>query len=83
MQAITELDSMFCSYSEEEISRVTATDIRPRARHRLQFEQLALGQCVMVNYNSDQPKERGFWYDAVITRKDSSAKEVYARLVLG
>ena len=23
----------------------------------------------MVNYNSDSPKERGFWYDAIITRK--------------
>lgn len=23
----------------------------------------------MVNYNSDSPKERGYWYDAIITRK--------------
>lgn len=31
--------------------------------------QLSVGQKVMVNYNPDAPKERGFWYDGVLTRK--------------
>ena len=30
--------------------------------------QLSVGQTLMVNYNPDAPKERGFWYDAVISR---------------
>ena len=29
----------------------------------------------MVNYNPDAPKERGFWYDAVISRIVSSAAD--------
>ena len=37
----------------------------------------------MVNYNPDQPKERGFWYDAIITRKDNDRREIFAKLVLG
>jgi len=28
-----------------------------------------MGQKLMVNYNPDAPKERGFWYDAIISRK--------------
>lgn len=71
------------SYSEEEITKLTMANIRPRARYRLQWDQLVVGNTVMVNYNSDRPKERGFWYDAIITRKDNTKREVYAKLVLG
>ena len=74
---------VLCSYSEEEIAKLTAADIRPRARYRLQWEQLVAGNQVMVNYNSDHPKERGFWYDAVITRKVDKDRALYAKLVLG
>ena len=72
-----------CSYSDEEISKLTSADLRPRARYRLQWDQLAIGSTVMVNYNSDYPKQRGFWYDAVITRKENKRREVFAKLVLG
>jgi hypothetical protein len=37
----------------------------------------------MVNYNSDHPKERGFWYDAVLTQKNDEKKELHGKLVLG
>ena len=73
----------YYSYSEEEIAKLTSADIRPRARYRLQWDQLMIGNRVMVNYNSDRPKERGFWYDAVLTRKDDEKREVYGKLVLG
>ena len=36
----------------------------------------------MVNYNPDHPKQRGFWYDAVITRKNKKKFEIFAKLVL-
>ena len=72
-----------CSYSDEEVTELTAANVRPRARYRLQWEQLVLGNCVMVNYNSDHPKERGFWYDAIITRKNDKKMELYGKLVLG
>lgn len=41
------------------------------------------GNKVMVNYNPDHPRERGFWYDATITRKDDEKREMYGKLVLG
>lgn len=74
---------MYYSYSEEEISKLTAADIRPRARYRMQWDQIVTGNQVMVNYNSDRPRERGFWYDAIITRKEDETREVYGKLVLG
>ena len=71
------------SYSGNGVVKLRAADIRPRARYRLQWDQLVVGNRVMVNYNSDFPKERGFWYDAVITRKVDRHRELYAKLVLG
>ena len=61
--------------------KLTSADIRPRAQYRLQWEELVSGNQVMVNYNSDHPKERGYWYDAIITRKVDKA--LYAQLVMG
>lgn len=71
------------SYRDEEVAELTSSDIRPRARYRLQWDQLAVGSVVMVNYNADHPKERGFWYDACITRKDEDKRGIYAKLILG
>lgn len=45
---------------------VSESLIRPRARHLLQFDSLEVGQKVMINYNVDNPKEIGFWYDFTI-----------------
>uniref|UniRef100_A0A4W3KIC1 E3 ubiquitin-protein ligase UHRF n=1 Tax=Callorhinchus milii TaxID=7868 RepID=A0A4W3KIC1_CALMI len=50
-------------YPENGIVQLRSKDIRPRARTILQWEQLQVGQVVMVNYNPDEPKERGYWYD--------------------
>ncbi len=71
------------SYNEEEILQLTSANIRPRACYRLQWEQVVVGNSVMANYNSDRPKERGFWYDAIITRKDDNRKEIFGKLILG
>ena len=48
---------------------LSAANIRPRARSRMQWDQLSVGQIVMVNYNPDHPTQRGYWYDAEVTRK--------------
>ncbi|KAG9476349.1 hypothetical protein GDO78_003089 [Eleutherodactylus coqui] len=39
----------------------------------------------MVNYNPDEPKERGYWYDAEIQRKEEgkTSKVLQAKLFLG
>jgi E3 ubiquitin-protein ligase UHRF1 len=40
--------------------------MRPRARTVLPFTDLDLGMDVFVNYNIEQPEERG-WWDNVLT----------------
>lgn len=45
---------------------VLETSIRPRARHLIPFNELSIGQKVMINYNVDDPKEIGLWYDFTI-----------------
>ncbi|EDO40465.1 predicted protein, partial [Nematostella vectensis] len=82
-------------YEEDEINKLPGRDIRPRARKRLQWDQLSVGQVVMANYCPDEPKERGFWYDVQITKKHSkqitqggaesrsgSGRELHAKLIL-
>eukprot|EP00090_Calanus_glacialis_P008127 TRINITY_DN16464_c0_g1_i4.p1 TRINITY_DN16464_c0_g1~~TRINITY_DN16464_c0_g1_i4.p1 ORF type:complete len:757 (-),score=288.61 TRINITY_DN16464_c0_g1_i4:194-2464(-) len=41
--------------------------MRPRAQTFLKFVDLDLKQEIFVNYNIENPKERGFWYDAKVT----------------
>lgn len=62
-----------------------AKDVRPRARTVYQWHQLEPGMIVMVNYNPDDPKERGYWYDAEIQRKRETRtlREIYAKIILG
>ncbi|KAL7993027.1 hypothetical protein Chor_017283 [Crotalus horridus] len=51
----------------------------------LKWEDIEIGDVVMLNYNPDDPKERGFWYDAEILQKRETRtyKELYAKIVLG
>ncbi|XP_036410490.1 E3 ubiquitin-protein ligase UHRF1-like [Megalops cyprinoides] len=72
-------------YPENGVVPLQAKDVRPRARTVYQWHQLEEGMVVMVNYNPDEPKERGFWYDAQIQRKREtrSAHEIYAKILLG
>jgi len=53
--------------SEMDNLLVTLEHLRPRATTVLAFEDLDLNQEVFVNYNIEEPGERGFWYDAKIT----------------
>uniref|UniRef100_A0A8D3DDP9 E3 ubiquitin-protein ligase UHRF n=1 Tax=Scophthalmus maximus TaxID=52904 RepID=A0A8D3DDP9_SCOMX len=57
------------SYPENGVIPLLAKDVRPRARTVYQWHQLEAGMVVMVNYNPDDTKERGYWYDAEIQRK--------------
>lgn len=65
--------------------QMNSRDVRARARTIIKWEDLAVGQLVMLNYNTDQPKERGFWYDAEVCRKRETrtARELYANVMLG
>ncbi|KAF7697013.1 E3 ubiquitin-protein ligase UHRF2-like isoform X2 [Silurus meridionalis] len=73
-------------YPENGVVEMAAEDVRPRARALLRFEQLEVGQVVMVNYNLELPEERGFWYDAEITSLNHisrTKKEVRVKILLG
>lgn len=73
------------SYPENGVVQLRGKDVRPRARTVYQWHQLEEGMTVMVNYNPDEPKERGYWYDAQIQRKRETRtqKEVYGKILLG
>lgn len=75
----------YCSYPENGVIPLLARDVRPRARTVYQWHQLESGMVVMVNYNPDDPKERGYWYDAEIQRKRETrtVREIYAKIILG
>ncbi|XP_042603742.1 E3 ubiquitin-protein ligase UHRF2-like [Cyprinus carpio] len=52
----------------------------------LRFDQLQVGDQVMVNYNLENPEERGFWYDAEITALNAVSrtnKEIHVKILLG
>ncbi|KAL4617361.1 E3 ubiquitin-protein ligase UHRF2 [Arapaima gigas] len=73
-------------YPENGVVEMCSEDVRPRARTLLKWEQLRVGQVVMVNYNIEMPEERGFWYDAEITALNELSrtnKEVRVKLLLG
>ena len=40
----------------------------------LAFSELAEGREVLVNYNVDEPEERGFWFDAIVTGKQARGR---------
>uniref|UniRef100_A0A8C2IDN6 E3 ubiquitin-protein ligase UHRF n=1 Tax=Cyprinus carpio TaxID=7962 RepID=A0A8C2IDN6_CYPCA len=73
-------------YPENGVVEMRADDVRPRARTLLRFDQLQVGDQVMVNYNLENPEERGFWYDAEITALNAVSrtnKEIHVRILLG
>ncbi|XP_069815523.1 E3 ubiquitin-protein ligase UHRF1-like [Dendropsophus ebraccatus] len=72
-------------YPENGVVQLTGKDVRPRARTKLSWGQLQAGLVVMLNYNPDEPKEKGYWYDAEILRKRETrtVKELYAKVLLG
>ncbi|CAJ1060810.1 hypothetical protein L3Q82_025664 [Xyrichtys novacula] len=72
-------------YPENGVIQLLSKDVRPRARTVYQWHQLEPGMIVMVNYNPDDPKERGYWYDAEIKKKRETRtqREVCAKIILG
>ncbi|XP_015683977.1 E3 ubiquitin-protein ligase UHRF2 [Protobothrops mucrosquamatus] len=73
-------------YPESGIVEMNVRNLRPRARTILKWNELHVGDKVMVNYNVESPEERGFWFDAEITslREISRTnKEAYAKIMLG
>lgn len=64
---------------------VFETFIRPRARCLIPFNELSIGQKVMINYNVDSPKDTGLWYDFTISKleKKRRSEELIGVLHIG
>ncbi|MEE6459154.1 hypothetical protein FKM82_000556 [Ascaphus truei] len=74
------------SYPENGVVEIDSANLRPRARTTLKYNDLQVGDAIMVNHNIETPEERGFWFDAEVTNlKEVSRtnKEVYAKIILG
>lgn len=48
---------------------VNFSDIRPRSYSVLDLTDIKINDIVLVNYNIDDSKSRGYWYDCKITNK--------------
>lgn len=57
--------------------------IRPRAYRIINFNDLKRGQKIMINYNIEEPKEIGFWYDFTIQKISRSIKSITGSLHIG
>lgn len=55
-----ECDNVICP------SNISEEFVRPRARHVIPFEELSVGQKVMINYDIDSPDKIGLWFDFTI-----------------
>lgn len=51
----------------------------------MSLEDVDIGARVFVNYNYDEPSSRGYWYDAVVTKKKvtRTVKELFATVYIG
>ena len=53
-------------YHYELASEVLLSLVRPRASEQLKVKDLVTGDTILVNYNIDEPDERGYWYHAKV-----------------
>ena len=59
---------------ESEPIWLASSDLRERASVTVPFAELAEGRQVLVNYNVDEPEERGFWFDAIVTGREARGR---------
>ncbi|XP_075990910.1 E3 ubiquitin-protein ligase UHRF1-like [Anticarsia gemmatalis] len=60
-------------------------DIRPRARTEIDIKDLQVGTTVMINHNTDEPLEKGYWFDFKVgeIKKTRAVYELIGTLYLG
>ncbi|XP_022087295.1 E3 ubiquitin-protein ligase UHRF1-like [Acanthaster planci] len=75
----------FEGYEDQGVLELPSKYLRPRARTMISFDDVRIQDVVMVNYNPDEPKERGFWYDVEVTSKKTTRtyKELIGNVRLG
>ncbi|XP_001944935.5 LOW QUALITY PROTEIN: E3 ubiquitin-protein ligase UHRF1 [Acyrthosiphon pisum] len=60
-------------------------EIRPYSTDILPFDQLKINDKVLMNYNQDYPKERGYWFDVVVKQiiVNRRIREVVGNVTIG
>ncbi|XP_063399253.1 E3 ubiquitin-protein ligase UHRF1-like [Mytilus trossulus] len=76
---------VFEGYDDNDPEKLMCKDLRPRARTNVPFKEINEGQKVMANFNVDDPEQRGFWYDCIITKKQDTRtiKDLFATVFIG
>ncbi|XP_037089787.1 E3 ubiquitin-protein ligase UHRF1-like [Pollicipes pollicipes] len=64
----------FEGYEDDPPLWLAGGELRERATDTLPFSELTVGQHVLVNYNVDEPDERGFWFDALVTGREARGR---------
>lgn len=50
------------NFREDDILNYKLSQIRPRARIELKLKDIKMNDKVMLNYNPEEPNEKGLWY---------------------
>ena len=50
----------------EPLTKVKLKDIRPYSTDNLPFNQLKVNDKVLMNFNTEHPEQRGYWYDVLV-----------------
>lgn len=58
---------MFSCPNEEPVT-VARADIRPRSSEIIPLQELKPGDTVLMNYNTEYPNQRGYWFDVQIEK---------------
>ncbi|XP_021356809.1 E3 ubiquitin-protein ligase UHRF1-like [Mizuhopecten yessoensis] len=76
---------VFEGYEDTDAEELACERIRPRAKTVFKLSEIKEGQKVMINYNVDDPDQRGFWYDAIVTKKQDTRtiKKLLATVFIG
>lgn len=74
----------FERFEDDEPLVLSLDYIRPRAHAKVQLEDVNPGDVIMVNYNVDQPENRGHWYDCKVKKVflSKSRKEIIGSILV-
>lgn len=64
---------MFSCPNEEPVT-VARSEIRPRSSEILTLQEIKPGDTVLMNYNTEHPRERGYWFDVLIQKVKTTRK---------
>ncbi|VVC43627.1 Zinc finger, PHD-type,Zinc finger, RING-type,Zinc finger, FYVE/PHD-type,Ubiquitin-related [Cinara cedri] len=72
-------------YQVSETTEVNLQAIRPHASEKIDFGRVTPGNKLLMNYNIEYPKERGYWYDVIVKEVKTSRRcnEVIGDIIVG